>query len=121
MPPRKEKSSVLQLKGFRAVAKPEQKPLIDDVIRLYRDQKMIYSVAEKTAHRLTGSRPQIEKAKQDIIKYTHQTSQKERIAKDKELRDKPIRNWYVKGTVKVSTRYKTNTAINCMKMNYQKP
>ena len=106
MPPRKEKSSVIALKGYRFAAKPEQKPLIDDVIRLYRDQKMIYSVAERTAQRLVGTKPQIEKAKKDIIKYTHQTSQKERIAKDKELRDKPIRNWYVKGTVKVKTRYK---------------
>ena len=67
---------------------------------------MIYSVAEKTAHRLIGSKPMIEKAKQDIIKYSNQTSQSERLAKEKELRDKPVRNWYVKGTVKVKTRYK---------------
>ena len=48
MPPRKEKSSVLALKGYRFLAKTEaQQQLIDEVIRLYRAQKMIYSVAEK--------------------------------------------------------------------------
>ena len=67
MPPRKEKSSVLNLKGYRVLAKPDQKPLIDEVIRLYRDQKMIYSVAEKTAHRLIGSKPSIEKAHQELV------------------------------------------------------
>ena len=97
MPPRKEKSSVHNLNIYRSLAKPEQKPFVDDVIRLYRSQKMIYCVAERTAHRLAGTKPQIETAKKDIIKYTGQTSQKERIAKEKELRDKPVRNWYVKG------------------------
>ena len=53
MPPRQEKSSVQQLTTYKSVAKPEQKPFIDDVIRLYRNQKMIYSVAENStqAHR----------------------------------------------------------------------
>ena len=106
MPPRKEKSSVHNLNIYRSLAKPEQKPFIDDVIRLYRAQKMIYSVAEKTAHRLIGTKPQIATAKKDIIKYTSQTSQSERLAKEREWRDKPVRNWYVKGTVKVKTRYK---------------
>jgi len=93
MPPRKEKSSVHNLNIYRSLAKPEQKPFIDDVIRLYRAQKMIYSVAEKTAHRLIGTKPQIETAKKDIIKYTSQTSQSERLAKEREWRDKPVRNW----------------------------
>ena len=78
MPPRKEKSSVLNLKGYRFLAKTEvQQQQIDEVIRLCRAQKMIYSVAEKTAHRLIGSKPMIERAKKDIIKYTNQTSQSE--------------------------------------------
>ena len=67
---------------------------------------MIYSVAEKTAHRLIGSKPMIERAKKDIIKYTNQTSQSERLGKEREFRDKPIRNWYVKGTVLLKTKYK---------------
>jgi hypothetical protein len=122
MPPRKEKSSLITLKGYRFLAKTEAlKQLVDHVIRLYRAQKMIYSIAESTAHMIIGTPAQLQRAKKDIAKYTTQTSQKERIAKERELRDKPVRYWYVKGTVTIKTKYKTNTVIRIMRMSNQKP
>ena len=107
MPPRKEKTGVHNLNIYRHLAKNEQQQvLIDNVIRLYRSQKMILSVAEKTARRISGgTKPQIARAKLDIDKYSNQTSQKERMAKEKELRDKPIVNWYVKGTLTLKVKY----------------
>ena len=99
-------NDVKKLLNYKSIVKPDLKYLVDEVVRLYRANKMIFSVAERTAWRLAGSKTQVNKAMADITLYDTKTSQRERIAKDKQWRDAPIVNWYVKGTVYLSTNYK---------------
>ena len=64
-----KKSNVKDLLNYRPIARPENRDDIDEVARLYRTKKMVFSMAMKTVRQLTGNKRQAEVARARALEY----------------------------------------------------
>ena len=100
-----KKAFVTKLSLYRELVIPDNKSYVDDVVRMYRNKKMVYSMAERTMKQLLGNNTQIRAAVNRTQEYSGKKSRSE-IMKSNAQGDKPVRNWYVRGKLKLTTKYK---------------
>ena len=103
--PRKA-SNVKDLLSYKPIAKEENKADIDEVVRLYKTKKMVFSMATKTAKQLIGNKRQVAVARTRMLEYAGKQSKSDKMKAASNALKQPIKVWYVKGTLKLKVVYK---------------